>query len=303
MTSQIPLLALPNELLIEVASHMFTSDLKRFGQSTRKIYYFVEYYLGRYRYNKGISRLSDNIILKTVKHLSCQVYRRNLAQTCYRFYPLITNFVYHQDAEDRSSLIPYAAARNLMRMASRMIRAGADLEYSPTLYCTPLEIAARNGYEEMAKMLLRAGASRTVEGYALPLFSAIYKRHKSIAILLSEGSDMNVILLLPEKLTALKLACKHKLVNLVRYYLERGACKLATKSSALWLTLETDSVKEGFIKRKVHQDVFEIVMLLMNHGADPDILCKFSSSGETSRKIASLHPDPRIRAYFYKTTP
>jgi hypothetical protein len=321
-SSSLPgILKLSNEFLFNIASHLSTPDLRRLSRVDPRLNNFVENYLTRFRYNVGLVALPDEILLKIVQHLGCQKYRSRFARASLRFYPLTMEYIIRHDVRfDRSILLNYAAWNNLKEMARTILHLGGDanarwvlgvrlnsMENMPT----PLVSAAIRGHTKIVRILLESGASQFVGESRVALTAAILKGHENVALLLSQGLDPDETPLKKKKdLTVLQIACEAKLVKLVRYYLERGSrCEGPenTRSSsnysiALYRVLNKDASKGSFLKREIHEDAYQIVLMLLQHGANPDLRIKVSpSSPATARGIASRHPDPRIRYWLSNT--
>ena len=87
-------------------------------------------------------------------------------------------------------------------------------------------------------------------------------------------------------------------------------CSARSLNRALHCVLTRDSKRrdfiqrEAFVKRELHQDVYKIVLMLLQRGADPDAHLDNlrSPSHGTARMISSRHPDPRIRALLMVVT-
>ncbi|KAF2471121.1 uncharacterized protein BDR25DRAFT_355027 [Lindgomyces ingoldianus] len=314
------LLNLPNEILLDIVSLLCISDVRRLGRVNYKLHFFTRDYLVRYRYNVGLVALPNELLLEIVQHLGRQKDRSRLAQASQRFYPLIMGYIFRYNVRyGGSSLLNYAAKRNLNRMARMILHLGGDVNTQCGLRLgvmnersTPLATAAFYGHEKMVKMLLESGASHFVDGMRIPLAVAIFKRHENVALILSQEVDSGDVPLGKTRGTVLQIACGAKLVNLVQYYLERGSQSgvrvnvhsLHNRSTALYHVLREDSRKDIFIKRELHEDVYQIVLMLLQHGANPDIRPEIPFSHPvTARAIASRHPDPRVRNLLLKATP
>jgi ankyrin repeat protein len=200
-------------------------------------------------------------------------------------------------------------------MAQTILRLGGDVNTqrpsAKEIRQTPLAIAAFLGHEKMIKVLLEAGASHFINEMRIPLAAAIAKQHEAVALILSQGlHPSEVILKINTKRTALQIACKVKFVNLVRYYLERGSKRGEIVnfqsndcSTALCIVLQEDASSDDIVRRELHEDVYQIVSMLLQHGANPDIYIKIGLSHPgTARAIASRHPDPRVRILVAKPT-
>ncbi|KAF2187346.1 hypothetical protein K469DRAFT_570256, partial [Zopfia rhizophila CBS 207.26] len=281
------LLKLPNEILLEIVSLLCTPDLRRLSRVNCKLHFFIRDYLVRYRYNVGLVALPNELILEIVQRLGRQKDRSRLARASQRFYPLIMDYIFrHNVRYGGSSLLNYAAKRNLKGMARMILHLGGDVNTQCGFPLgvmdkrpTPLATAAFHGHERMVRMLLETGASHFVDGMRIPLAVAIFKRHENVALILSQELDSGDVPLKKTKGTVLQMACGAKLVNLVRYYLERESrCggrvnihSLHDRSTALYQILQKDASKEDFLKRELHEDVYQIVLMLLQHGANPDI--------------------------------
>lgn len=307
------LLTLPDELLLEIVSLLCFSDLKRLSNANRTLHLFIDDYLGRYRYNVGLVALPKELILRIVQHLGRHKDRASFARASQRFYLLITDYTYRHNVQyGGSSLLNFAAKGNFMGMARMILYLGGDVNtqhgFRPSRISkrlTPLANAAFYGHERMVKMLLEAGASHFVEGIRIPLGVAIYERHENVALILSQDLDAGENPFKKAETTVLQMACMAKLVNLVQYYLERAsrcgglvdADSLHDRSISLYHVLQKDARKGYFVKRALHEDVYQIVLRLLQHGANPN-----SRIGDgltlpaTARTFSRFHPDPRVRA-------
>ncbi|KAF2451122.1 hypothetical protein P171DRAFT_350040, partial [Karstenula rhodostoma CBS 690.94] len=273
------LLKLPNELFLEIAFLLYTSELRRLGRVNCRLRRLVAVYLSRYRYNIGILALPNELILEIVQHLGHQKDRSRFARATQRHYPLIMHHIVRQDImHSGSSLLVYAAKKNLVGMARKIIYLGGDVNTqcgfrkgTTGKRATPLAAAAFYGYERMVKTLLSFGASHFVDGVRLPLAMAIFKRHESVALILSQELDCSdASLTISTRQTLLQMACAAQLVSLVQYYLEHKSCSSHDCDTALFRIIEKDTTKTGIVRRQLHGETFEIVLMLLEHGASPD---------------------------------
>ncbi|KAF2729430.1 hypothetical protein EJ04DRAFT_399336, partial [Polyplosphaeria fusca] len=282
---------LPNEILFEIAFLLRIPDLRRLGEVNRRLHYFIEDYLMRYLYNARIFSLPNEVILSIVQHLRYPKDWSSLARASRRFYPLVMDYIFRKNVQYAgSSLLNYSAKRDLNRVARMILHFRGDVNtqwgYSGSIpymdkQQTPLANAAANGSGRMVKMLLENGASQFIDGIRVPLLRAILKRHENVALILSQEVDSSEVLLeitRSTRSTALQMACTAGLVNLVQYYLEHGSrggeCPnvhiLHDRSIALCRTIQKDATKDDFVKRELHEDVYQIVLMLLKHGANPD---------------------------------
>ncbi|KAF2833308.1 ankyrin [Ophiobolus disseminans] len=306
------ILTLPNELLCDIASPLCTADLRRLSRVNHKFNFFAYAYLNKYHYNKGLVTLPNELLLVMVQHLdtrSCS----SLAQTSHRFYPLVMNYIVRHDIRYRgSSLLNVAAKRNLKGLAKNVLRMGGDVNTQSGFQQgltgkrpTPLAAAAFFGYERMVRLFLAAGAEQIVDGTRLALVIAFARDHENIAILLSQDLDA-YFQVLKSGSTLLDTACEKRFVKLVRFLLERQDRSLSARdvrgrSLALYNIIDATACKGDFVMRQLLEDVHQIVSMLLQHHADPDM--PSGRIGATARDVASRHPDPRVRNLLSKAKP
>ncbi|KAH4108539.1 hypothetical protein HBI25_177660 [Parastagonospora nodorum] len=305
------LLRLPNELLLETVSSLSIVDLRRLARVHRKLSFFVGSYLTRYRYNAGLMKLPDELLLEIAQHLGTQANRSHFAQASLRFHPIVMNYVAHYDVRyNGSSLLMYAAGWNLKGMARKIIRLGGDVHTQrgsehgvDGLRLRPLSNAAYYGHKRMVRLFLMAGAMQLIGPNRVSLEVAIANGHEQIAILLSqelkaddkvrEGGDI-----------LLKLACEAKMANLVKILLERGyRARTPTEikhghSIFLHHLIAEHATRGNFVKRELHDEVYQIASMLLLHKADPDVHQNVRLEAVTARQLARRHPDPRVRLMF-----
>jgi ankyrin repeat protein len=304
---------LPNENLINIASFLSIPELRVLSKVNKRLSCFVQDYLNRYRYNTTIWTIPNEILVEVVQWLGSQRDRSRLARSCRKFYPIITDYIFrHNVRHNRSSLLNFAAERNLKVMTRRILRVGGDLE-TRLLFpwtagdkrLTPLTTAALHGHLELVRILLEAGASHFIDGSRIPLIVAILSKHEPVALLLSQQLHASVAPLRKSPDTVLQMASEAKLPRLVKHYLnDKGSQsprQLDNKhvhnlSNALVRILLVDFSYEDLLKRKIDNNAYRIVLTLLQQGASPDIRIQIESSPVvTARVIASGHPDPRIR--------
>ncbi|KAH7061706.1 hypothetical protein BKA63DRAFT_393689, partial [Paraphoma chrysanthemicola] len=279
---------LPIETLIDIASFLNLPDLRNLSKVNRRLCYFVQDYFQRYRYNAPIWVIPNEILFEVLQYLDCQKDRSRLAQSCRKFYPVITDYIFqHNVRHNKSNLLNYAAKRDLRAMTRRILRMGGDLETRLTMPWTasntrqtPLATAARHGHLEIIKILLEAGASQFVDGLRIPLAVAMLAGHEAVALLLSRHVHMSVTPFGKNGVTVLQIASEAKLPRLVKHYLtdkdSQPQRRLDDKhvrnlSDALVRVLSVGFSDEDLLKRKLDNDAHKIVCMLLQRGASPDI--------------------------------
>ena len=226
-----------------------------------------------------------------------------------RFYPLVMNYIIRYDMRYHgSSLLNKATGSNLKGVVKKMLRMGGDVNtqsgFRPLGTCelpTPLIVAV--GHERMVRLLLSTGAKQAVGGKRTSLLIAIMKRNpnEGIALLLSQNVDATDDIATPLSPTnILLLACKAQLATLVRHLLEQ--CTLRAKqvnvriiSIALYELLRSTASKGDFRLRELLEDVYQITLMLLQHGADPGMVFPGVRGACTARGVVLKYPDPRVR--------
>ncbi|KAF2713648.1 hypothetical protein K504DRAFT_369265, partial [Pleomassaria siparia CBS 279.74] len=279
--------SLSNEILLIIVSILGTPDVRRLGRVNRRLQFFTGDYLIRYQYNAGLFTLPNELILEITQYLGSPKDCSRFARSSQRLYPLVQDYILrHNVRHGGSGLLNYAAKRNLIGMARMMLHVGGDINTQSGFRLslmgkrpTPLITAVAHGHERIVRMLLEAGANQFVGGMRTPLRIAITGRHERLALLLSQDLDPSEILLKGLGSSALQMACSAKLVLLVRYYLEHEPNQngpsdvqiFLDRSTALYRVLQADAQNGDFVRREVHEEVYQIVSMLIEHGASPDI--------------------------------
>ncbi|PVI02971.1 hypothetical protein DM02DRAFT_652949 [Periconia macrospinosa] len=166
------LLELPNEILLEIVFPLRIADLRRLGSVNHKFQRFTVDYLRRYVDKVKIFSLPNELLLAIAQYLGHQKDRSCLARASRRFYLLVMDYILRCNVRyGGSSLLNYAAKRNLNRMARTILYAGGDVNtqrgFRPSVIGrrpTPLATAALHGHEGMVKILLETGASHFIDG-------------------------------------------------------------------------------------------------------------------------------------------
>ncbi|OAL42702.1 hypothetical protein IQ07DRAFT_525658, partial [Pyrenochaeta sp. DS3sAY3a] len=304
---------LPNETLIDIASFLSISELRQLSKVNQRLNDFVQDYSKRYRNNGIFWALPNEILLEVVRHLDCQKDRSRLARSCSSFYVLVTECIFRHDVRyNSSSLLNFAAKRNLKAMTRRMLRLDVDLETRSTTprtasnkKLTPLATAALYGHSEIAEMLLKKGATQFIAGSRVPLIVSILAGHEALALLLYRNLPASVVCFENHAVTVLQMASIAKMARLVEHCLNHRNSQsqrhlddehVHNLSSALVRMLLVDFSDEDLLRRQTDEHAFQIVLMLLRHGASPDVRIQIQESPDiTARIIASRHPDPRIR--------
>ena len=112
--------------------------------------------------------------------------------------PAFANWVEIYDPQNASEHLPplyYACKAGLIKVTLNLLKNGVDVNtWIQGNYGHVLQVAAYEGYEAMAKLLIENGADVNAQGgkYGNSLQAASYKGHEAIVKLLIEnGADMN----------------------------------------------------------------------------------------------------------------
>jgi hypothetical protein len=302
---------MPTEILPDIFVLLRPSDLMSLGFVNRKFSLLIEKYHARC--NSGLSTMPNEIILEIIQHLGARDQSR-LARANRRFYPLIMDSILRDNARrGGSSILWFAVKRNLKGLTRRALQRGGDvnavvrLNFS-TEQKTPLLVAAYHGFEGIVNLLLKCGAHHSAYGRTSPIRIAISKRHEKVALILYRALESTDVEFYTKKNHLLRMACAAKLVNLVRHLLERRVFlnieSEGELDTALYCVLLVDMCQDKFLKRALHQDVYQIVLILLQHGACPHVQLrgKVLPSYTTARALSSRHPDPRVRALLLEST-
>jgi hypothetical protein len=143
-----------------------------------------------------------------------------------------------------------------------------------------------------------------------PLACAIEHNHEKTASILSANVKESEVLIdnkdrAHDRYNFLYMIYEARFADLVGKILERGKPKrvdkqsVRTRNSALQGLLVGATGTDEFIERKILEDVYQITMLLLSHGADPDFEVSAQqsryTSSKTARELGSRCSDPRVR--------
>jgi ankyrin repeat protein len=305
------ILTVPNEIIFEILANLSPPNLRSIRNTNKRLRILAE---DKLRPNNGaLFFLSSALILKVAQHLSARD-RSRFARVSHRYYSLITEEILRQNVEKGgSSLLYFAAKKNSTRMARRLLEYGADINARYGLSSGNLDkkmnlllFAAHHGHLDIVNLFLEFGALRYLTNQCAPLMSAISRQHDQVALALAEalqsvGAAMDRIIPTP-----LQMACKKKMVQLVKQLLKyktpSKADRVQNVNHALYYVVVRERNSDMFLSKELHQDDYEIVLMLLERGANPD--AQLHGVGvqdrDTARIVSSRHPDPRIRALLMK---
>jgi len=199
----------------------------------------------------------------------------------------------------------FAAQNGNLEIVKLLLQHKAEINAQNVIGATPLLIASQLGYSEIAGCLCSNGADVTLALYdgATPLMMAAQNGHLSVMRILCENkADVNITRV--DHVSPLWIAAQNGHNNVISYLLEQGARDIEDYNgmTALFkaVTKGYHEVVKTFLKNKssvglsqcgytpMHGAAFcgheEIVIELLNYGADPDFLDK---DGKDPAKIAS----------------
>jgi ankyrin repeat protein len=231
-------------------------------------------------------------------------------QVTHKYYSLITETILQQNVgKGGSSLLYFAAKKNSTRMAQRLLEYDADINarYSSSLgfldkKMNLLLFAAHHGHLNIVNLYLKFGALHYLTEQSAPLMAAISRQHDQVALALAQalqsvGADMDRAMPTP-----LQMACKKKMVQLVKqllkYKMPSKSERVQNLNHASYCVVVRERNSDVFLRRELHQDDYEIVLMLLERGANPDAQLHGIGARDrnTARIVSSRHPDPRVRA-------
>lgn len=133
---------------------------------------------------------------------------------------------------DGMTALHWAAMKDQVEMAQMLLYAGANVHAVSRIgNITPLSVAAKNGYADMTRTLLKAGAdpkTRTADGITPLMLAATAGDADAVKALLEAGSDANARESI-HKQTALMFAAAYNRADAIKVLMAHGADpKLAT---------------------------------------------------------------------------
>jgi hypothetical protein len=288
-------------------------DLRHLSRVCRRLHLFARKHFVRYQYTSGLVNLPNEIILEVVELLDTRKDCSQFARTSQRFYPIIMEFIVrHNFRYEGSSLLLYASRENRIDFAKKILHLGGDVEATEEPYPreTPLALAASSGHGDLVRLFLKCGAKQIFEETWYSLGCALHKGHEDIAIILSQDLEADTALG-EERGSLLAGACEAKFPRLVRILLERDLSVLdeqhvRVRSEALHALLYESAHRGQTRRTELLENDYQIVMVLLQHGADPELGIKRPHSMfprfNTICKLAVKHPDPRVRDLFWRGT-
>lgn len=291
------------EVLPHIIAYLCPSDLRRLRFVNQRFYTLAEAYQAQF--SKGLAALPNEIILEIIQYLSARD-RSRLARVSHRFYPFVMDNILRDNIRYRkSSLLRFSVKNDLRSLTRRLAYRGGDLNTTAghsrrsAVLPRPLSVAAYYGYEGMVKLLLELGAQPSGQGNDIPLAFAISNRHERVALIILQSLDSisGTPYITGGKL--LRMASVAKMVTLVSHLLvRRSELHMRDVDIALYHVLLGDISKEHILKRALHHDAFQIVLMLLQNGASPDVQPrgKIVPTLSTARLLSQRHPDPRVRA-------
>jgi hypothetical protein len=314
------LLTLPNEMLYNIIASLSPPDIRQLGQVNRRLFYCVKDY--RYRTLGRIIALPDTIVLNIVEYLGLTDCSR-LARSTSRFYALILDHVIHRNIQDYdSSLLTHAAIWNRPGLMRKILRHGGNVNtmfddprfdmFDYWADPTPLNYATYWGHADMVKLLFEFGASYLVDEWNNPLEMAMLEGYEEVALIHAHAVDALAWPSYPSrhKPSFMRNALRANFMKLARFLLGcRPRMNMVDSDdldAALYTLLEhtifpepdISPKRDDFVERSLHQEDYEIVLLMLHHNANPDYLYydEVWHGCRSARVLAKEHPDPRIRA-------
>ncbi|KAJ5749484.1 hypothetical protein N7533_006512 [Penicillium manginii] len=263
-----PLLALPIEILLMIADILDTRDLGSFLRTARRYASILDSYLYQ-RARSHICADENSVLGWAAKRNQAPVIRKLLRKTSDAPIPL----------EAKSKALCLAAEAGMHCIIELLVDAGADLSSAIDMgrrsTCSALQLAAGNGHEVAACVLLGMGAdiNATNSIQETALHYASRGGQESVTRLLLEGGADVAILTIGRK-TALHYAVPFRNEAVVKLLLEKGVdidAISSTGHTALLSVFDTESSLSE-----------SILNLLLAKGANVTI-------SESSRHMAALH--------------
>jgi hypothetical protein len=202
--------------------------------------------------------LPNEIVLEIVEYLDNPKQIISALSVNRRLHYLLRDYpLQHNIRLQGSSALIWAAHNGRLELVRNILRLQPDIDTKTgsRLAETALQIAAKNGFFTMTKLLLEAGANLNVIDFQdqVPLVTAIVSGHEEIAGMIFRQTNKQAKVLVDSKLdeTPLHFACRYKRSKAIRYFLEAGADSNANESTGSTplqcVSDETDM--DGWIRR------------------------------------------------------
>ncbi|KAJ5090296.1 hypothetical protein N7532_008980 [Penicillium argentinense] len=263
-----PLLDLPIEILLMIADILDTRDVGSFLRTARRYASILDSHL----YQRARSHIcaDENSVLEwAAKRNQAPVIRKLLRKTRDAPIPL----------EAKSKALCLAAEAGMHCIIELLVDAGADLssaiDMGRSSTCSALQLAAGNGHETAAHILLGMGAdiAATNSIQETALHYAARGGHESVTrLLLERGADVAALTI--ERETALHYAVPSRNEAVVKLLLEKGVDLEATSSTGHTALFSVFDVESSCSE--------SILDLLLAKGANVAV-------SEPSRHLTPLH--------------
>ncbi|KAH6613027.1 hypothetical protein C7974DRAFT_322131, partial [Boeremia exigua] len=262
--------------LPEIFVHLSSSDRRTLRSVNHQFYSTVKIY--QTKLGKCLTTFPNEIILEIIQYLRIRDQSR-FARVSRRFYPLIMDALLRDNIRYKgSSLLQFSVRRDLRSFTRRIICRGGDVNTTtnylrtPAVLPRPLSVATYYGYADMVNLLLELGAHPFSQSKDIPLAFAISKGHERVALLLLHAlKPINGKSYIADG-ELLRRASAAKMVTLVSHLLERRSEFYTSEiDAALYQVLLGEMSKENIFQRSFHNEVFQIVLLLLRNGANPDV--------------------------------
>jgi hypothetical protein len=283
------LLSLPDTLIRQITNDLNPQSIRRLCQTNRKLSALITPH--RIHQAGPLANLSIDILFCILDHLSPSD-RSRLARTSYSLYPPIMDFVLRDNVvHNNSSILTWAAKKDLRKLAQRLLDRGADIDTTYGVgvggvtygHCssTPLIKTVFQGHVGMMEFLLEKGATHKECGKKTPVSVAMFKGNQDMCLRLLQHLDSikGIHKLLRDD--TLKDACDGKFARVVQNLLSRMGpdTRQIQLDEALFFT----------VRKGDKDDTLYIASMLLKAGANPDVGHQWcpGSSTYTARELRS----------------
>ncbi|KAF8846555.1 ankyrin [Acephala macrosclerotiorum] len=247
--------------------------------------------------------LPNELVFEIVKHLDQQRDIKSIAFVSRRYYSLFNDDVYRFNISSRGGRgILWAIAHDQASAVGKFLDLGLDMNTVPgcNRHSTLLHLAVHHDSLSAVKLLLHRGADINAKDgrRVTPLFKALTHRHDEIVRAICERIvDFGKVLVdFGKALTPLHAACRSKLPNAARFFLELGddlQAKDIDGKSPLYHAL-SDDMSACHPRSGDGDAVFDTVMVLLEFGVklDPEHSRRTLVS---TFQLGINHENPRVR--------